>query len=84
MLEGQFTEAGYKTKQRGNRPTIIPGCKGASSVFCCAAIGDAVSGTFYTDMTGAFPVMSLEGQEYYFIAYGYDTSAIFAEPIQDP
>ena len=62
MLEGQFTEAGHKAKQHGNVPTIIPGCKGASNVFCCAAIGDAVSDAFCTDVTGAFPVMSLEGQ----------------------
>ena len=34
-------------------------------------------------MTGAFPVMSLEGKQYYFVAYDYDTSAIFAIPITD-
>ena len=34
-------------------------------------------------MTGAFPVMSLEGKQYYFVAYDYDTSAIFVIPITD-
>ena len=42
-----------------------------------------MSGTFYTDLTGAFPVMSLEGMLYYFVACDYDTSAIFAIPITD-
>ena len=42
-----------------------------------------MAGTFYTDMTGEFPVMSLEGKQYYFVAYDYDTSAIFAIPITD-
>ena len=35
------------------------------------------------DMTGAFPVMSLEGIQYYFVSYDYDTSNIFAIPITD-
>ena len=76
MLEGQFTEAGYKAKQHRHSPIIIPGCKGASNVFCCVVIGDAVYGTFYTDMIGAFPVIFLKGQHYYCIAYDYATSAI--------
>ena len=42
-----------------------------------------MSGKFYTDMTGAFPIMSLEGEKYYFVAYNYDTSAIFEIPITD-
>ena len=32
----------------------------ASNVLCCTALGDATTGTFYTDMTGAFPFTSLE------------------------
>ena len=48
------------------------------NVFCCAALGDARIGTFYTDMTGAFPTMSLAGMQYYFTAYDYDTNNIFA------
>ena len=42
-----------------------------------------MAGTFYTAMTGAFPVMSLEEEKYYFVAYDYDPSAIFAIPITD-
>ena len=34
-------------------------------------------------MTGAFPVQSLEGMQAFFIAYDYDTNAIFAIPTKD-
>ena len=34
-------------------------------------------------MTGAFPVISLEGMRYYFIAYDYDTNAIIPKPVPD-
>ena len=49
----------------------------ASNVFCCAALGDATTGTFYTDMTGAFPVTSLESMQAFFVVYEYDTDTIF-------
>ena len=52
-------------------------------VFACAALGDAIEGTFYTDMTDAFPTMSLEGMQAYFIAYDYDTNAMIPKPISD-
>ena len=78
--ENQCGGEGYYINGHKGAHWILPGSQGASNVFCCAALGDAVSGTFYTDMTGAFPVMSLEGKQYYFVAYYYDTSAIFAIP----
>ena len=31
------------------------------NIFCCTELDDAISGTFYTDMTRAFPVVSSEG-----------------------
>ena len=55
-------------------PTSIPSSNdiedshSVSNVFCCAALGDATTGTFYTDMTGAFPVASLESMQAYFVA----------------
>ena len=54
-----------------------------SNVFCCAALADATEGTLYTDMTGSFPVQSLEGMQAFFVAYDYDTNAIFAIPTND-
>ena len=50
--------------------------------FCFAALADKQTGTLYTDATGALPIMSLEGSQYYFIAYNYDTNVIFAIPIK--
>ena len=40
---------------------VVPDNERASNVFCCAALADATQGTLYTDMTGSFPVQSLEG-----------------------
>ena len=39
----------------------------------------------YTDATGTLPLptSSLDGDQYYFIAYVYDSNYIFAEPIKD-
>ena len=50
-----------------------------NNIFCFAALADKQKGTLYTDATGALPVVSLEGNQYYFIAYDYDTNAILAE-----
>lgn len=37
----------------------------------------------YTDATGALPVMSLEGKQYYIVAYDYDNNYIDAVPVVD-
>ena len=37
----------------------------------------------YTDQTCALPVRSLDGMQYFFIAYDYDTNYIFAKPINN-
>ena len=42
------------------RPNVIEDTENICNVFCCAALGDATTGIFYTDMTGVFPVTSLE------------------------
>jgi len=54
-----------------------------SNVFCYAALADKISGTLYTDATGALPVRSINGYQYYFVAYDYDTNYIFPIPIKD-
>jgi len=53
-----------------------------NNIFCFAALADKQKGILYTDATGALPVVSLEGNQYYFIAYDYDTNAILAEPLR--
>jgi hypothetical protein len=45
-------------------------------VFCFAALADAIMGTMYTDITGAFPVSSFKSMQYVFVAYIYDLNAI--------
>ena len=57
------------------------------NVFWCAALVDSTQGTLYIDMTGSFPVQSLEEMHAFFVAYDYDTylstNAIFAIPTKD-
>ena len=39
--------------------------------------------TFYTDMIGTFPVVSLQEKQYNGVVYDYNTSAIVVEPVPD-
>ena len=41
-------------------------------VFCFAALANTVTGTMYTDTTGAFPVQSFKSMQYIYVAYDYD------------
>ena len=47
------------------------------------ALADKQAGTLYTDATGALSTMSLDGMQYFFIAYDYDANLIFAIPISN-
>jgi hypothetical protein len=51
------------------------------SVFCFAALADKHHGTMYTDATGTLPAVTLEGNQYYFVAYAYDPNYIYATPL---
>ena len=55
----------------------------ANNIFCFAALADKEKGTVYTDATGALPVMSLEGNQYYLVVYDYDNNYIDAVPVSD-
>ena len=48
-----------------------------------AAFAEEEKGTIYTDATGALPVMSLNGHQYYIVAYDYDNNFIEAKEISD-
>jgi hypothetical protein len=50
-------------------------------VFCFAVLANAITGTMYTDITGAFPVRSLKSMQYVFVAYIYDLNAIIVQAI---
>ncbi len=49
-------------------------------VFCFAALANAITGTMYTNITGAFPVCLFKSMQYIFVAYIYDLNAIVALP----
>jgi len=68
---------------QANAPHVIPSDEEANNIFCVAALADKQAGTIYTDATGALPTILLDGHQYYFIAYDYDSNYIFAEPIKD-
>jgi hypothetical protein len=45
-------------------------------VFCFAALANTITGTMYTNITGAFPVCSFKSMQYIFVAYVYDLNTI--------
>ncbi len=49
-------------------------------VFCFAALANAITGTMYTDINGAFPVRSFKSMQYIFVAYVYDLNALLSVP----
>ncbi len=51
------------------------------NVFVFAAFADKQNGTLYSDLTGTFPFMSLEGNVCFLVVYHYETNAIMAVPI---
>ena len=44
-------------------------------------LADKQQGTLYTYAMGALPARSKDVNQYYIVAYDYDTNYIFAEPI---
>ena len=73
----------HTSKGEGNNTYNPPEEDGVCNMFCYAALADKQTGTLYTDATGALPVKSLEGNQYYYVAYDYDRNYIFANPISD-
>ena len=41
-----------------------------------------LTGTFYTDQTGRFPVTSSKGNKYILVAYYYESNTIHADPLK--
>ena len=57
-----------------------------NNVLCFTALTDKKHGTVYPDATGALSAISLDGHQYFFVAYDYDTSSTsytFAESISN-
>jgi hypothetical protein len=51
------------------------------NLFCFGAFADRHTGVVYSDLTGTFPYMSLEGSVCFFVVYHYESNAILALPI---
>ena len=47
------------------------------------SVGRKRKGTVYTDATGALPVLSLDGQQYYIVTYDYDNNFIEAKEVSN-
>ena len=55
-------------------PDIIPNEEPqANNIFSYAALAEKQQGTLYIDATGVFPEISLDGKQYFFVAYDYNT-----------
>ena len=54
-----------------------------ANVFCFEALAEKEKGTTHTDATGALPVLSLDGHQYYIVAYDYDNNFIEARKVSD-
>ncbi len=52
-----------------------------ANLFCFAAFADKHTGTLYNNLTGAFPVMLLEGNVCFLVVYHDASNAILALPI---
>ena len=51
-------------------PDIIPTDEPqTNNIFCYDALADKQEGKLYTDATGEFPEMSLDGRQYFSVAY---------------
>ncbi len=50
-------------------------------MFIFAAFADKQTWTLYSDFTGSFPFMSLEGNVCFLVVYHYETNAIMAVPL---
>jgi hypothetical protein len=69
------------TRQTANNPKTPP--PPHNEVFCFAAVADKTQRTIYHDLTGRLPVMSLEGNQYFLVAYDYTINAILVRPVKD-
>ena len=54
-----------------------------NSMFCLEALAEKEKGTVYTEATGALPVTSLDGHQYYIVAYDYDNNFIETKEVSD-
>jgi len=54
-----------------------------TNIFCFGAFADKHTGVVYSDFTGTFPYMSLEGNVCFFVVYHYESNAILGLPVKN-
>jgi hypothetical protein len=81
-----------KSSRLSNNVAIVPQPRAATliepedndskaNIFSFAAFADKHTGVLYSDLTGSFPFMPLEGNVCFLVIYHYKTNAIMALPI---
>jgi hypothetical protein len=71
----------HSTRKLHESPTMpVPQ---ANHVFCFAAMADKTKRTLYHDLTGRLPVMFLESNQYFLVAYDYTLNAILVQPTKN-
>ncbi len=53
------------------------------NIFCFGAFADKHTGNVYSDFTGTFPYMSLEGNVCFFVVYHYESNTILSLPVKN-
>ena len=53
------------------------------NIFCFGAFADKHTGVVYSNFTGTFPYMSLEGNVCFFVVYHYESNAILGLPVKN-
>ena len=53
------------------------------NIFCFGAFANKHTGVVYSDFTGTFPYMSLEGNVCFFVVYHYESNAILGLPVKN-
>jgi len=53
------------------------------NIFCFGAFADKHTGVVYSNFTGTFPYMSLEGNVCFFVVYHYESNAIRGLPVKN-
>ena len=53
------------------------------NIFCFGAFADKHTGVIYSNSTGTFPYMSLEGNVCFFVVYHYESNAILGLPVKN-
>jgi hypothetical protein len=81
----QGSDMSHASNQSNLQPTnvIEPNKETVANVFCFVAFADKHTGVLYSDLTGTFPFMSLEGNVCFLVVYHYKTNAILALPIKN-